>query len=212
MPNITLKTDHLATGLRRLLEQYKDKLQFEALLSSYLKEVQVLENAIWEVYLGRLYPFAEGVQLDMLGKLIGEKRDGRTDTIYRKWIAIRVRINRSVGKELDLRGLLDSDFNDGAIYAMLSFTETPPAFFIIEIKNDADLIADHGFTFIGADVARIVDEAKAAGVGWAVYQRTVGEDDFFTFKNLGAGDVAAQGFGDSVSGGIGGFFSHVYQG
>ena len=49
---------------------------------------------------------AEGVQLDVLGKLVGEPRKGKEDDLYRVWITVRIRVNRSHGRGLDLLEIL----------------------------------------------------------------------------------------------------------
>lgn len=53
-PPIAHNTDYLGEGLSLLLQQYKGKPRMEALLKSYLLEVQAAEDALWAIYADRL--------------------------------------------------------------------------------------------------------------------------------------------------------------
>jgi hypothetical protein len=46
----------------------------------------------------RAIDFASGVWLDYLGEIVGEPRKGRLDADYRRYIRIRILVNRSEGK------------------------------------------------------------------------------------------------------------------
>src|SRR6266705_5722859 len=95
-------TEHTKTGLSRLLEQYKKSTAFKNLVKIYLDEVQVLEDAGIELALAFLLDNAVGDQLDILGAIVGEARQGREDPIYRIWIKVRIKVNRSFGKPTDI--------------------------------------------------------------------------------------------------------------
>jgi hypothetical protein len=73
-----------------------------AVLSAFLSEVQGLENTVFDVIVSRLIGFAKGVQLDMLGRFVGENRLGRSDTDYRAAIRLKTYINGSSGRPEDL--------------------------------------------------------------------------------------------------------------
>jgi hypothetical protein len=90
-------TDHVQQGLALLLGQYRDKPRLAALLSSYLRRVQELEDAAWDTIVKRFVDDAEGAQLDGIGRIVGEVRQGRDDTTYRLFILARIRVNLSFG-------------------------------------------------------------------------------------------------------------------
>lgn len=119
-------------GLGLLIEQYKDKPRLAALLTSYLDRIQELEDAIWSVIEGRLIDQAVGVQLDILGKLVGQSRIDLDDEIYRTRIRTRIRANRSLGHPEDLIAVtqtcigLDIPFEHRELY---------PATTIIDIEG-----------------------------------------------------------------------------
>lgn len=95
-------TTHVEDGLEQFLEQFKDKPLINALLASYLKRIQKLEDAIWEVILIRGIEESEGVNLDVIGKIVGRPRLGLVDIDYRVALRAQIRINRSSGTPEDL--------------------------------------------------------------------------------------------------------------
>lgn len=100
--------DHADRGVDFLLAQFKDKPRIEAFLRVLLAQVQDLEDALWDLYTLRTLDTAEGVQLDGLGDIVGEPRAARTDTVYRRFIRVRILVNLSNGlaEELYAIGLL----------------------------------------------------------------------------------------------------------
>jgi len=104
MGALTHKTNYVIEGLARNLEQFKGKLRFEAILRSWILEIQALEDAAWAVYEARLLQliFASGSSfddlLDKLGGIVGQPREGFTNDIYIRLIAARIKTNRSNGR------------------------------------------------------------------------------------------------------------------
>ncbi|NIQ91012.1 MAG: hypothetical protein GWM98_04680 [Nitrospinaceae bacterium] len=84
------KTNHVAEGLGQLIEVLKDKPKIRKFLTVFLNQIQDLEDAFLELLIDRALDEAVGAQLDGLGSIVGEFREGRNDTDYR--LAIRVRI------------------------------------------------------------------------------------------------------------------------
>lgn len=77
--------------------------KLNAFLSALLSQVQKAEDAIYGVMFSRLIGFAVGVQLDAIGRLVGEARLGRLDDdVYRKAIRLRIYVNGSRGRPEDL--------------------------------------------------------------------------------------------------------------
>src|SRR5688572_13994483 len=104
---LTKIADHVEQGLRLLLDQYKDKPRLTALLSSYLNRVQELEDAAWDVRIKRFVDDAVGAQLDGIGRIVGELRQGRDDVTYRLFILARIRVNLSFGHADDVIDVLN---------------------------------------------------------------------------------------------------------
>lgn len=95
---LTQVTDYVDQGLARFIDQYREKPRLAAFAASFLNRTQERENATWDVIQKRLLPNATGVQLDVLGKLVGQSRDGQADDTYRLYINVRIIINRSHGR------------------------------------------------------------------------------------------------------------------
>jgi hypothetical protein len=98
----TQDTNHINEALAKLLEQFKRAPVLNGLLKSYAWSIQDLENAVWSVINSRYLANAANAQLDLLGKLVGEGRNGRSDADYRAVIGLRIRANRSQGGAEDL--------------------------------------------------------------------------------------------------------------
>lgn len=125
--------DHEDQGVALFIDQFKGKPRLEAWAKAYLRQVQRLEDACWDVLLMRNLDKSVGVQLDTIGLLVGELRQDRNDTKYRRFIRARVRINRSKGNTKDVLGVL------GIITSTpLHFKEFQPACLYIELDEIAD--------------------------------------------------------------------------
>lgn len=183
MSELVKNTALTQEGLDRLLEQYKGKENIETLLTMYLDSVQEFEDAVFAVKLAFMLEDAVGEQLDFLGAIVGEGRNGKEDELYRVWIGVRIRLNRSFGTPTDviecLRLATDAPFEyrtyGGAHFAIL-FSEMP------EFSNDLTII-----TYF----------AKAAGSSFTFhYPYDLGDGHIFTFKDVDDVDDPDLGFCD----------------
>ena len=104
MADLVQNTDHEG-ATARFTDRWRNKADLDAWTKTYLKQLQDLEDAIFEVILGRILDNAIGVQLDIIGKLVGQPRTDASDDRYRTLISARIRINRSSGTPEDLIGV-----------------------------------------------------------------------------------------------------------
>ena len=74
----------------------------QKLLVAISGEVQAVEDAIQQVQVGHWIDEAVGLQLDILGKLVGQLRGGFDDATYRRLIRAKISVNRSKGTIEDL--------------------------------------------------------------------------------------------------------------
>lgn len=154
MPLPTPSTDHVLRALGRLIQQYQQP-DIEKWLTSYVEEIQELEDAIWTVITGVYLDNAEGVNLDMIGELVREQRRGREDATYRLGIRTRIRINRSHGRALDVLEVARQIL--GGAYPQLLIEEQQPATIIANFTQGVD------FGTYSTLVTAML-ETKAAGV------------------------------------------------
>lgn len=126
-------TDHVARGLARLKEQFKAKPNIEAWLTVLLTPVQRLEDALYQLLTERGIDNAIGAQLDALGKIVGQVRDGRTDEVYRRFIRARISVNKSNGLIEDVLTVTRLVLDDADADLLLS--RTGPATLLLQILN-----------------------------------------------------------------------------
>lgn len=148
-PNVT----HVEQGLERRLERFRGKPRFEALLRVLLARAQRFDDVLAQVYNGVWLDNAAGAQLDALGWIVGEPRLARGDTSYRVRIRARIAINRSNGKAPELLAVARLVLEPTA---SVSYTPTPPASFVVEVRDTA-LDID--------DIFNVIGQVRAAGVG-----------------------------------------------
>lgn len=95
MDYVTIAKSRLAGGL------YQKPL-VEALISALPNQLSILELVFDQLKNERSIDTAIGIQLDKVGDIVGETRQGRDDETYRQYIRFRVFINISKGRPHDL--------------------------------------------------------------------------------------------------------------
>lgn len=103
---IPVVKNHEDQAFSRLLEQFKDKPNIEALLKGWMKGVQTTEDSLFDLLNNRSIQTAFGIQLDYIGKIVGAKRGGRSDESYREYIQLQILINTSEGTPDDILEIL----------------------------------------------------------------------------------------------------------
>jgi Protein of unknown function (DUF2612) len=145
--------DHVAGGLALLLSQYRERPRLAALLSSFLRRVQELDDATLDVLVSRLLDTATGAQLRVLGRLVGQTNAyGWSDNVYRLFIRARIRANKSNGHGDDVIDVLN--------------LVQDPSFFSLREYYPATMLAEYeGPTTVDPQILMdLVRSAKGAGV------------------------------------------------
>lgn len=171
MATITHQTDLLEQAKARLPEQFKNLTNSDALIAILIARYQGLEDEKYRLYTECWIDLAEGVQLDSLGELVGQPREGRTDAQYRLWIGARLSANRSNGRGDELLRILE--LVHGTL-AGVQLIPTYPAAIRIVIDELPDLATAQSFW-------GILNAAKAAGVRLLLEYTTPPAVDIFTF-------------------------------
>lgn len=169
-------TTHIADALARLAEQYKHKPKIAALISAFAEQIQAREDAGWQLFTEQSIDTAVGDQLDVLGKIVGERRDGSMDPDYRLRIRARIRANLSSGTVEDIykvfRALLGAAV---AMTAVFTWMDSYPAMFVFRIVVPAIPMAQVPIYI------RFLRDSKAGGVGAHFGWQTVPDALAFTF-------------------------------
>jgi hypothetical protein len=97
---------HVETGLLKLVPEYWGKPRIGAVLAAHLREIQALEDTIWDIFDAQHINTADLPRLVILGKLIGQDRHGFSEEDFRTAIKARGIANRSKGRGPDLGRVL----------------------------------------------------------------------------------------------------------
>lgn len=219
--SVGLNTEHQKQMLALLTSAFKGKANLEGLLKVVSIQIQDLENAFFELLTQRMITWtvgysvpnddttgdavtlldAEGVWLDILGRIVGEPRGGRSDPDYVQAIRFRIRVSRSQGTPNDLQEIALLGSGGGTVV----YTEDPssePAWVRIEVV---------GPTTVG--LGKALKAGKPAGV--ALELISLDDDTAAEFSDAGTlepyldiEDVTEDSFSDEDGGYDGGLFSH----
>lgn len=171
--------DHSATAGARLAEFIKTQPNFLALLAAPLTQVQDLETAFQQLNHLRALPSASGGQLDVVGQILTQPRNGLDDATYKKFLLARVRLNRSSGTINQILEIFTLITTGG-----VSLTEWAPAAF--------DLLLTGPITSAAAvTYLTILRQARAAGVGGALHWTEWPVADTFTLDGTPAQSLDA---------------------
>ena len=172
--SITKNTTHVAQALANRIEQFKNKDDFAALLTIYVKQVQDLEDAAFQVLLDTALDTSVGQQLDNIGEVVGEDRLSRTDDNYRNALRVQILINKSNGtrEQLIAVALLFAGLSGPG---QVKITAFPPASMIIEMINKLEV---DPFQLVLA-----LDEARGEGINLALLYKLSDNADTLTFSS-----------------------------
>jgi hypothetical protein len=91
--------DYVTEGLAKLPSQFQDSPIYKELLTIYLEEFQAIEDCLQDILAQSMnVDLAEGVQLDNIGEHLGRRREGLSDTDYRKALTIQKILNAGEGQ------------------------------------------------------------------------------------------------------------------
>ena len=89
--------DHIERGLALIVSQFQAAAQLRAVVRGILGEVQLAEDTLLDLATNLTVDAATGAQLELLGRLLGERRDGLADSAYRRYLRARMMIRLSEG-------------------------------------------------------------------------------------------------------------------
>lgn len=194
---LTEITDYAARARARLLEQYKSRPKFSALVAAFAGRVQDLEVALFDLIDQTSVGTAVGVWLERLGAIVGEPKDGALEALYRRYVRARIRANRSLGTYEDVIAVVTEWY--GATFPDLQLTELGRASFHVDL-NDPDVDNTHALRLV-----RLLSSTRAAGIGCQMLWQLDGSSKVFTFATSSSLEAdALAGFGDTANPATGG--------
>jgi hypothetical protein len=155
--------NHTDLALARLAEQYRDRPNLAATLSAVTDQNQALEDALYDSHISTTLEGASAAQLDVLGRVVDQARQGLDDESFRHYLRSKIRLNRSNGTADDVYAVFALVLPLGATMRLV---EMPPAGFELQVFGAA-LDGATAAIFVG-----LLGKARAAGVGarlhWSV--------------------------------------------
>lgn len=91
-------TTHSAQALARLVYQFEDATNLQSLISVLAARVQGVEDELDNLILLRWISTAEGTQLDEIGLIVGQLRNGYNDYEYSVVLLVKIYLNGSHGE------------------------------------------------------------------------------------------------------------------
>lgn len=164
----------------------------EKFITAMTGAMQDLQDTLQTMLTERRIDTAVGTQLDTLGKIVGQPRDGLEDADYRRYIRARVLTNKSCGR-----------INDVIRIAKLLTLEEAPRI-VVDNTGVAALIVNLEDVPVSRALAAIVQEfmLQAVGGGVRVYVRYTPSALAGAFALAGDGPGEGLGWtGDAALGG-----------
>jgi hypothetical protein len=187
------KTDIVAEKVSLLPDSGRRVVDLVSIVEAFSAEFQEIEDVAWQMFVARRLENAVGVQLDVLGAILGQSRNDYGDDDYRDQLKARILANASSGSIAEVLAILRLVV---PISTTLVLTEWPPAGFVVEVGVD-----DLGTKLLEL-VASFLRTARAGGIRAILhYMSGVDETTAFTFDG-GAG--YGGGWGDKTDATVGG--------
>jgi hypothetical protein len=180
--------DHVVAGLNRLCQQFKTKQNIVDLLTIFLTRYNDLETAFWALLTQRGVYSAIGKQLDNIGKLVGQPRNGLSDEDYRRYIFARIATDKSDGVIEDLITITALVINDAA--ALIQVDDQGEAAVVLRVLN---IVVGNQIANILIDFLR---DAVSAGVRLILETQYVADSDTWCFA-VSAFAAGALSMGDT---------------
>lgn len=150
--SLAIDDGHVARAQNRLLAQFKSKPRVRAVVAAFVKQVQHLEIAGWQMIAERLLTTAHGKQLDYIADVVGIRRDGLGDDDLRARIAVEIMVLRSTGTADEILAIVEAFTGESS----MEFDPRPPSEAALKLGFELD-------GFVAYLLARIVRRARPAG-------------------------------------------------
>ena len=156
------------------------------LLRALVDPVQDVETILQQLLAERSVDTAIGEQLNVLGRIVGQDRNGMVDDDYRRLIRARISVNRSKGTIGDIIDVTNLIVYDPA--TIIDINNHGPAALTVTI--DGVLVSFQ----TAATLAKLLQESVSAGVRLFLETVDVADADAFQFDEYVSVPNPAQGF------------------
>ncbi len=116
--------------VERLAQYLKDKPNVLTFLTVFANEVTTITQALADLKAERTVDDAFGAQLDVLGAIVGEARQGKDDDTFRNFVKARIILNSASGTIEELYSLFGQVSPGGAT---LELVDQPTAGFALRV-------------------------------------------------------------------------------
>lgn len=166
------------------------------LVSSLIGPGQSIEDALQQLFSQRSVTTAIGEQLNVLGRLVGQPRNGMSDTDFRRLIRARISVNRSKGTITDVLVVAELVLDEAGAY--LHIDNQGNAALVLRIE---DIITDWAVADL---VIKMLRDTVAAGVRIILEFWLTAEPDLFHFDTFVPGGSVGKGWGSTLNPAVGG--------
>ena len=178
--------------LGRLYTQFRDATSWRLWVTDVIApQAQALEDGFQTLLTLLDVDNSQGVQLDRIGRLIGQARLGVTDVVYRTYLRARIQANRSDGAPEALYRVFRALYG-ATIGQVITTSNIGVKAFVHKIKS--------AITFAQAIVGvGFLRDAKEAGARAILQWQEAANSAMFAYGGPGTGvDPATQGYGIGI--------------
>lgn len=162
MADVQQITSYRDRCLPLLLAQYKDSVRLRNWIGASLDQADDVEQDLFDIRQAHWLVNAEGVQLDTLGAVYGEERQGRTDADFRAAIGVRAAQPNS-GTPDEICTILQTVFGVTSLEYM---PEYPAKYMLGMPESEVSKVPDGAITSLSpAGVQGLIGEPIKDGAG-----------------------------------------------
>ncbi len=188
-------TEHILQARARLIAQYVEKPRVDEVLCIYIDQIQLVENALFQLATLRTIDTGAGEQLDGIGRIVGQERQGLSDADYKPLLRARIRANNSEGTGPDLIAVAAAALDDPGP-GTIRVDPKPPASY--------ELTFPEPLPFIDEIMTGLIFDATAAGVRGIVIVTYLAASASFEMGTVDNEFDVSTGLGSTTTPGVGG--------
>jgi len=220
--------NHDEEAKNRLITQYKESENIKKIITVYATQFQEIEDQTRALLYDRSIDTAVAYQLDQIGTILDQPRDGLIDDDYRLLLKAKIAEDISEGTIEDVIGifrlLLRPDeilYNDfyPAGFELTAIGTTMPISSIDRLKQAINRAKPASVELVEIKIVNpsefsFFDDPDPTGKGFRdinVAREPINAFVFGTLQPDGSGDLGPDGFGDATNPLIGGSFSYIEE-